>query len=741
MVPSEAEGWKEPVPGPSAVWRLLVSGVLCILGILWLQGIPHASLLPDASAASHVHRLTIDDRVASGIVQADAHVRELTSGQIASALAPALANVSCVAGTGSARTVPPDASGTCPPHTVWRGQFSYTGHRLWFQLARGDDPAHLSVHVGGNPASELNHRMVRRLSSGEAAGYLPLLSPFEHAFMRPEQEWVLVHVAAAPGTYPVTYEIRGEIALGQGSFIQAAGVDLPFAAGWPRSPGWLLLLGGFLGLALHLLAMDPWPRVFRFPVTAGVGLRHFGSVLIPNFLYVQGIGVLCALVLVGVGIRTHLWWLSLPGLLGLGLIGLKRPAWWLGALLFGLPFYLHPVPLAPGFALNLIEIGVWGGAGLALLHTWHAPLAAFPARGIQRVGLALLGLLLVGLFSAVDSAYPALALREWRTVFLAGFVFLLALVAILQHSRHRDQDILLLLVMWMAGAVAISLFGYYAYVEGINVTDVQGVRRVRGLYGSPNNLALYLERTVLVCLALFVFASSWRRRLLWGLALVIQGGAVLLTFSKGALLLGLPAGVLVLLVITLRQAYRWPEARRVLGLLAVAALVGIALLLPFLGTPRFAGLLNVQESFPNLVRLHLWRSGWHMFLDHWLVGAGPDNFLYLYRSFYLAPEVWNEPSLNHPHNLFIDLMSRLGILGVLGGLAFWLVGMRQLYARITEIPSNKAALGFLAAAVAGLCHGQVDASYALPDIMLVWVLLFGLWCFPYPVHPPDPLLN
>jgi hypothetical protein len=35
------------------------------------------------------------------------------------------------------------------------------------------------------------------------------------------------------------------------------------------------------------------------------------------------------------------------------------------------------------------------------------------------------------------------------------------------------------------------------------------------------------------------------------------------------------------------------------------------------------------------------------------------------------------------------------------------------------------AAGCLAAASAGLAHGLIDVSYALPDIMLVWVLLFN----------------
>jgi len=35
-------------------------------------------------------------------------------------------------------------------------------------------------------------------------------------------------------------------------------------------------------------------------------------------------------------------------------------------------------------------------------------------------------------------------------------------------------------------------------------------------------------------------------------------------------------------------------------------------------------------------------------------------------------------------------------------------------------------VGLLAGTVAALAHGLIDASYALPDLMLVWVVMFGI---------------
>jgi O-antigen ligase len=180
-----------------------------------------------------------------------------------------------------------------------------------------------------------------------------------------------------------------------------------------------------------------------------------------------------------------------------------------------------------------------------------------------------------------------------------------------------------------------------------------------------------------------------------------------------------------------------------LVLLATAA--GLALL-PFLGAERFQRLLNFEQG-TGFLRLQLWRSAWQMALDHPLMGVGPDQFLYFYRSNYLLPQAWQEPNLNHPHNLLLDWWTRLGLVGLVLGLGWLAAGAggvgRWLTQRAASSREAALALGCLAAVAAGLAHGLVDVSYALPDLMLVWVLLFHLGAASVPpgvqsgaLHPP-----
>ncbi len=115
-----------------------------------------------------------------------------------------------------------------------------------------------------------------------------------------------------------------------------------------------------------------------------------------------------------------------------------------------------------------------------------------------------------------------------------------------------------------------------------------------------------------------------------------------------------------------------------------------------------------------------------MALDHPWLGVGPDNFLYAYRSGYILPAAWQDPDLNHPHNVILDWWTRLGMGGLLLAGGWWVSGVRSLWRSLLDDELAALRLGCLAAVAAATAHGLIDASYALPDLMLVWVLLLGV---------------
>lgn len=698
-------------------------------------------------------------------------VDQLTSGAIASMVSPVFAFE-------EGWTVSAEGADTSEPDEPWsqpsgRMAFEYSGHELALQLALGDYWSYIFVSVEGEPANRLPVIRGNLDSQGRLGGYLPLLAPEKQNPEGPVAEWVVVHRAASEGPHQVSVEVwRG---WGQ-TVLRGVAIDGMPAGPRPMWPAVLFALaGGWLGITAFSSfaggnSAVGRPRIGSSLAVLGAlggwiaGISRNVANLNPVFLLLLPWPIACGSAvagvgMIGVGTISGNWLLTDAGLILLGLAGLQWPVLWTGALLFGLPFYLHPLPILPARALNLIEIGVYGGLALVAARRIVLYLAQRPNGREQfaldtrhRLFFVLVSIALVAAFAAAERA---VALREWRTVFLSAALFALLLHETLRSSEDGRTTRTVLALAWLAGGAVVAAAGLFQYVTEQNIIQAEGVNRVRAFYGSPNNLGLFLERTGAVALALALFARASRGnakggrsstvpklsslfRAWKGAPIVARGAlllavpqliALLLTFSKGALFLGLPAMLLTLAVAgrrLLAAPGRRIPARWGWGLAAVAAAMIVGLV-PFLGTERFRNLLDFQPESTAGIRLSLWRSSIQMALDNLWLGVGPDNFLYSYRSGYILPSAWRDPSLNHPHNVALDWWTRLGLPGLALATAWLVLGTRSLWVAAKR---DALAVGALGAVAAALGHGLIDASYALPDLLIVWVFLLHLFALP-----------
>jgi putative inorganic carbon (HCO3(-)) transporter len=393
------------------------------------------------------------------------------------------------------------------------------------------------------------------------------------------------------------------------------------------------------------------------------------------------------------------------------------------------PFYLHPGNMLYR-AVSLPEVLVVLCAAGALVRGGKADKGT---RGQEDKGtLALLDFsillwMVAAMVASAAAADKSAALFELRAVFLLPALYYL----LLRKAHLGEQARWRLVDGWILGAVGVALIGLVQYALGRDlVTAEGGLPRLQSVYFSPNNVGLYLGRMWPILVAVVIWGRGAGaqgsggerkiRRRLYATALIPVTLALVLSFSRGALLLGIPAA---LLVMGWRAGgrYRWAA----LALVVMGALA----LVPLLRVPRFASLLDLREG-STFFRLELWKSALAMIRDHPLFGVGPGNFQAAYRTRYILPTAWAEPNLEHPHSIYLDHWTRLGLLGVLAGvalqIAFW---ESQASQRVSE-PANQRIsnlqLGLTGSMAALLAHGLVDNTLFFPDLALVFFLTLAL---------------
>lgn len=657
------------------------------------------------------------------------------------------------------------------PHSERRTlTLPFDGTRLDLTVNRGPYRGYLWVTIDGSAASALPQ-------NGQGRSYVVLYDPLRES----ETMTLARHLPAGP--HEAVIEAEG----GWGQW--AIGGWTVYNESDTRTAQTGFTIAGILAVLSGLVCMGWLVRHPAVPVRLAWAWTEILVALYATLGERGQIGLTFGLVL---AFYLTPGWGAVVWLAFLTLAVLLRPDLGLALVAFSLSFFqaykqlpfgsLSPVELA----LALTIAGFIFRGLLSLGRIWYAPQSSnfyllSSILNLQSSDLAALALVALAFAATLAADNFGVSLREWRVVVVESVLFYFLVRLGLDFNPTTDRQpptadgspilhlpsSIFYLPAWasrlvdafVAGAVLQAAIALYLYFFTDQSITAEGVRRAMGLaYGSPNNLALFLDRAWPILLAVTFWSwgsrvmpgnseelrgtqrnshppsaptSSYEvpasRRWLYGLGLLIVSVALYLTFSKGALLLGLPAGVLVMALFymgrsggTGRRNWR-PVLLAVVGGLVVLALV----LIPISQTERFRATFDFNQGSTGFFRLKLWQASLAMLADHWPLGVGLDNFLYQYRTHYILPEAWQEPNLSHPHNLILDFGTRLGLGGIVLLLwlqvAFWRNAWR-LYQRSPE----PLILGLMGSMVVFLAHGLVDNSYFLVDLAFVFFLTLGI---------------
>ncbi len=285
-------------------------------------------------------------------------------------------------------------------------------------------------------------------------------------------------------------------------------------------------------------------------------------------------------------------------------------------------------------------------------------------------------------------------------------------------SKKQTEAAVKAFVLAGAAVAAYGIYQYFfydpagagAWIDNDMFSDI--TNRVYSTLENPNVLGEYLILIIPFAAACMLTAKTWTRRLLYLAILAVMLVCIMLTSSRGAWLGLLLAAALFVVML---------DARFIL--VGIIGLVVLYFALPDWIIGRFTSIGDMSDSSTSY-RVYIWLGTIAMLKDYWFSGIGPgtDAFNLVYPAY-----SFNTVKAPHAHNLFLQLMSDAGIIGLILFLLVILSFYRTVFSAFSRIRerTTRIYLAASAAAVGGfLLQGMTDYSfYNLRVTLFFWVVI------------------
>ncbi|WP_051533327.1 O-antigen ligase [Anaerovibrio sp. RM50] len=304
--------------------------------------------------------------------------------------------------------------------------------------------------------------------------------------------------------------------------------------------------------------------------------------------------------------------------------------------------------------------------------------------------------------------------------FVLVIIYFLTYVLVTQNVEDCRQ-IRLLTYSLGASAAIIVAYGFFQFIFGIDTSEMKWVdgeafpelsKRVFSTLENPNILAAYLDMVVCVLLGLFGTLTEKRTRIALGVAMVCTLGCVAMTYARGA----------CLTIAFIMAVYGILKDKRILA--GVAVLVAGFLLLNPVLFERMSTMFTVVDTSSEM-RIAMWESTVQMILDHPILGIGGGAYSLVY-PIYDTYIVDGSVTLVHAHNIYLNYLAEIGIVGGCAFLVFFLgYTGTALYPQKTmpDEFSKGLMLGLGLALVSVALNGLTDdVLYNVPSSMYLWMI-------------------
>lgn len=279
-------------------------------------------------------------------------------------------------------------------------------------------------------------------------------------------------------------------------------------------------------------------------------------------------------------------------------------------------------------------------------------------------------------------------------------MFLIVASLTYEEKMHIIQTIVFAGFIISLLAIYQYFFGFQhilAYMKKENIANVFALdyinrRRIFFPFVTPNTLAGYL--IMIIPLAIENKSKMW--------FIVPISLALLLTKSLGALL-SLFLGLII--YFRLRKRLQRKEFILFSGLLII---IGALLIMRYVGQKE-----HTQPFFSAVMRLNYWKDTLEIIKARPLTGVGLGNFNLNYS--------------RYTHNSYLQIWAEMGILGLIS-IGWLIINILGHLVKNIGIPSsnNKLIPILFLANTVFLIHNFIDFTFFLPEVCLIWWLIFGL---------------
>lgn len=327
------------------------------------------------------------------------------------------------------------------------------------------------------------------------------------------------------------------------------------------------------------------------------------------------------------------------------------------------------------------------------------------------LSLSITALVVVMIISCIYADDRISAIR--KTMRYASYIILYFIIF---SQRFKKSFLKQTLGCYIIVSVIVGIIGIWDYISGIGIIQTgEFINRLRisSTLENSNNLGIYFILIIFPVIMLAIKEENKKKKMCYILSVCIFLLNIIFSFSRNAWI-GFAIGcVIFALMYSLKFLF---------------ALVPLGLVSFFI--PQISDRLKeITDISQNLSRIKIWDIAIMIIKDHPIIGVGNGNFEEACKRYMRQKPGLKTSNFSpeHPHNIFLEMQSEMGILGTTVFISVIISIIIRLIYFIKKV-KDKFYLafykGFFVSFIVFLCMNLIDNFFLAPKVIsFFWIVI------------------